>query len=154
MSGAGENRNWRRSGQGNRQNQDRNSGTSTPTRDAGRQQAMAALSGNAWGSAKGKPAGGGGDRPAAPPATVQAEQHVPVKDFNAGEVKEFLKKRYLESVGDQSSVYHKVQGDSVDRRSSGAWGSRGNMRHLMPSGQDFFTQLKKQLQTFEQGKTA
>lgn len=26
---------------------------------------------------------------------------------------------------DQSSVYHKVQGDSVAKRSSGAWGSRG-----------------------------
>jgi hypothetical protein len=28
----------------------------------------------------------------------------------------------------------------------------GNMPHLMPSGQDFFTQLKKQLATLEQGK--
>ncbi|KAF2270817.1 hypothetical protein CC78DRAFT_1175 [Lojkania enalia] len=118
MSGAGENR-WRRSGQTNRQNQDRSSGNNTPTRDGGRQQ-----------------------------------QHVPVKEFNAAEVKEFLKKRYLESVGDQSSVYHKVQGDSVAKRSSGAWGSRGNMSHLMPSGQDFFNQLKKQLQAIEQGKTS
>jgi hypothetical protein len=28
----------------------------------------------------------------------------------------------------------------------------GNMPHLMPSGQDFFTQLKKQLVTIDQGK--
>ncbi|ORY08700.1 hypothetical protein BCR34DRAFT_488326 [Clohesyomyces aquaticus] len=161
---------WRRSGQANnRQNQDRSSGTNTPTRDGGRQQAMAALSGNAWNSGKGKAASAGGDKGAAS-APVHAEQHVPVQDFNAGEVKEYLKKRYLESVGDQPSVYHKVQGDSVDRRGSGAWGSRGmtlpkhapghadiragNMSHLMPSGKDFFTQLRKQLQTFEQGKSS
>ena len=70
---------------------------------------------------------------------------------------------------DQPSAYHKVQGDSVAKRSSGAWGSRGtsqniqagynfintgagNMPHLMPSGQDFFTQLKKQLVSIDQGK--
>ncbi|KAF2254640.1 hypothetical protein BU26DRAFT_500357 [Trematosphaeria pertusa] len=173
MSGAGENRNWRRQGPANRQNQERTSGTNTPTRDGGRQQAMSALSGNAWSSGKGK-AAGGVDRAQAQPAPGQAEQHVPVREFNAGEVKEFLKKRYLESIGginpsvnasapddganraskDQSSVYHKVQGDSVAKRSSGAWGSRGNMPHLMPSGQDFFTQLKKQLATLEQGKTS
>ncbi|PSN70292.1 hypothetical protein BS50DRAFT_585730 [Corynespora cassiicola Philippines] len=170
MSGAGENR-WRRSGQANRQNQDRSSGTNTPTRDGGRQQAMGALQGNVWGNAKGK-ATGGADRPAAQPTPVQAEHHVPVRDFNAGEVKEFLKKRYLESTGGttttnygrsnvgsngastgQASVYHKVEGDSVNKRSSGAWGSRGNMSHLMPGGQDFFTQLKKQLATLD-GKTA
>jgi hypothetical protein len=28
------------------------------------------------------------------------------------------------------------------------------MSHLMPSGQDFFTQLKKQLSNLEQGKPA
>ncbi|KAF2192411.1 hypothetical protein K469DRAFT_730971 [Zopfia rhizophila CBS 207.26] len=143
MSGAGENR-WRRSGQPNRQNQDRSSGTNTPTRDGGRQQAMSALSGNAWGSGRGKGASGGDS--AAQPPPVQAEHHVPVRDFNAAEVKEFLKKH-------QASVYHKVQGDSVAKRSSGAWGSRGNtMSHLMPSGQNFFNQLKKQLQNLEQGK--
>lgn len=53
---------------------------------------MNALSGNAW---KGKAAGGadrGQAQAQAQPAHVQAEQHVPVKDFNAGEVKEFLRK--------------------------------------------------------------
>jgi hypothetical protein len=29
----------------------------------------------------------------------------------------------------------------------------GNMSHLMPSGQDFFTQLKKQLATMDQTKS-
>ncbi|KAF2110043.1 hypothetical protein BDV96DRAFT_651201 [Lophiotrema nucula] len=177
---------WRPNGRANRQNNQDRSGTNTPTRDAGRQQAMAALSGNAWGPGKNKGAGAGGDRQAAP-----AEQHVPVKDFNASEVKDFLKKRYLESIGgmqfftsaslpdtgaddtsqaDQAAVYHKVQGDSVPKRSSGVWGRgkfdrtmdelysnnprAGSMPHLLPSGQDFFTQLKKQLQTIEQGKTA
>lgn len=52
---------------------------------------MGALQGNVWGNAKGK-ATGGADRPAAQPTPVQAEHHVPVRDFNAGEVKEFLKK--------------------------------------------------------------
>ncbi|KAF2709615.1 hypothetical protein K504DRAFT_491075 [Pleomassaria siparia CBS 279.74] len=176
MSGAGENNRWRRSGQANRQsqqNQERTSGTNTPnpTRDGGRQQAAAALSGNAWVAGKGKATGGGG-APQSP--TAQADSHVPVREYNAGEVKEFLKKRYLDSIGgnapskdtsvmnnasnpapppDQPSVFHKVQGDSV-KRSSGAWGSRGNMPHLLPSGQDFFLHLKKQLATLEQNKTS
>lgn len=70
-----------------------------------------------------------------------------------------------------AAYHHKVEGDSVPKRSSGAWGSRGtymfrrqrlsgnarltglgNMSHLMPNGQDFFTQLKKQLQNLEQTK--
>ncbi|KAH7402685.1 hypothetical protein BKA66DRAFT_6798 [Pyrenochaeta sp. MPI-SDFR-AT-0127] len=146
MSGAGENR-WRRQGQANRQNQDRTSGSTTPAKEGGRQQAMSALSGNAWGT-KGKAAG------PAPVATAQAqpEHHTPVRDFNANEVKDFLRKKYLESTADQPSVYHKVQGDSVAKRSSGAWGVKGNMSHLMPSGQDFFTQLKKQLASIDHNK--
>ncbi|KAI2475986.1 hypothetical protein Ptr902_12625 [Pyrenophora tritici-repentis] len=83
MSGPGENR-WRRQGQGNR-----NSGTNTPTKDNGRQQAMSSLTGNAWGAKQGK-AGGAG--PTATTAQAQPDNHVPVKDFNANEVKEFLKK--------------------------------------------------------------
>ena len=167
---------WRRPGQANRQNSqnERTSGANTPTRDGGRQQSAAALSGNAWTQPKGKATGGGG----APQSPVQAaDSHVPVQDFNAGEVKNFLKKskstsyvpadrsynkrsasftqanarlpEYLESIGgiapsdtsvvnnasnptspkDQSSVFHKVQGDSV-KRSSGAWGSRGIIHPL------------------------
>ncbi|KAJ4286719.1 hypothetical protein N0V90_012971 [Kalmusia sp. IMI 367209] len=144
MSGAGENRSsWQRPhGRGNR------ASGNNPNKDGGRQQAMSALSGNVW---KGK-GSGGAERAHAQAPSVQAEQHVPVKGFNAGEVKEFLKKKYLESVTDQPSAYHKVQGDSVAKRSSGAWGSRGTMPHLMPSGQDFFTQLKKQLAALDQGK--
>ncbi|KAF2021840.1 hypothetical protein BU24DRAFT_417475 [Aaosphaeria arxii CBS 175.79] len=153
MSGAGENR-WRRSGPPNRQNQDARSGTNTPTNPGGRQQALSTLSGNAWGSAKGKAASGGGDRGPNQSSTPQADRHVPVKDFNAAEVKEFLKKKYVENTTNSPAVYHKVQGDSVPKRSSGAWGSRGNMSHLMPNGQDFFTQLKKQLSALDQGKTS
>jgi hypothetical protein len=85
---------WRRSGQSNRQNQDTRSGNNTPARDGGRQQALSALSGNAWGPGKGK-AGGGGNQGPAQATTAQAEQHVPVKDFNAAEVREFLKKSKL-----------------------------------------------------------
>ncbi|KAF2440790.1 hypothetical protein P171DRAFT_489481 [Karstenula rhodostoma CBS 690.94] len=165
MSGAAENRSsWQRpQGRGNRA-----SGSNNATKEGGRQQAMSAVAGNAW---KGKAQGGAERAPAQPPS-IPAEQHVPVKDFNAAEVKDFLKKKYLESVAgtsssnrvsatttgtnakppDQPSAYHKVQGDSVAKRSSGAWGSRGNMPHLMPSGQDFFTQLKKQLVALDQGK--
>ncbi|KAK7189403.1 uncharacterized protein CC84DRAFT_1258141 [Paraphaeosphaeria sporulosa] len=169
MSGAGENRSsWQRpQGRGNRA-----SSSNNPSKEGARQQAMSAVSGNAW-KAKGQ-GQGGAERAPAPAPSVPAEQHVPVKDFNAGEVKEFLKKKYLESVAgisssssastpatgtnakplDQPSAYHKVQGDSVAKRSSGAWGSRGNMPHLMPSGQDFFTQLKKQLVALDQGKSS
>lgn len=80
---------WRRQGQGNRQNQERSSGTSTPTKESARQQAMPAPPGpNAW-AAKGKPSG---PAPAAH-AQVQAnDPHVPVRDFNANEVKDFLRK--------------------------------------------------------------
>ncbi|KNG47468.1 hypothetical protein DDE82_002801 [Stemphylium lycopersici] len=137
MSGPGENR-WRRQGQGNR-----NSGASTPTKDSGRQQAMPPPTGNVWGAKQGKAAG---PAPAAP-AQAQPENHVPVKDFNANEVKNFLKKN-------QPTVYHKVSGDSVSNRSSGAWGKGGTIPHLMPTGQDFFTQLKKQLASLDQTKPA
>jgi len=80
---------WRRQGQANRQNQDRSSGTSTPTKEGPRPQATTAPSGGAWGP-KGKPSA-----PAAITSPVQgpaAEHHVPVRDFNANEVKDFLRK--------------------------------------------------------------
>ncbi|KAI4617383.1 hypothetical protein J4E80_005586 [Alternaria sp. BMP 0032] len=121
MSGPGENR-WRRQGQANRNS---NSGANTPTKDnAGRQQAMPAPTGNVWGAKQGK-----GPGPAAAPAQAQADHHVPVKEFNANEVRDFLKKKYLESTA-------------------------STMTHLMPTGQDFFTQLKKQIASLEQTKPA
>ncbi|KAF2751976.1 hypothetical protein M011DRAFT_473266 [Sporormia fimetaria CBS 119925] len=150
MSAGGENR-WRRSGQQNRQNQDARSGTNTPTRDGGKHNSMAGVPGNVWGAGKGKtaaPAERGAPAPQA--VSAEAEPHVPVHGFNAAEVKDFLKKRYMEAVADKPSAHYKVQGDSVAKRSSGAWGSRGNMSHLMPNGQDFMTQLKKQLAALEQ----
>lgn len=49
---------------------------------------MAAPAGNVWGTKQAKASGPG---PAAQ-AQAQPEHHVPVKDFNANEVKEFLKK--------------------------------------------------------------
>ena len=49
---------------------------------------MAAPTGSVWGA---KQAKASGPAPAAA-AQAQAEHHVPVKDFNANEVKEFLKK--------------------------------------------------------------
>lgn len=148
MSGAGENR-WRRQGQANRQNPDRSSGTNTPTKESSRPQPATAPSAGAWGP-KGKAPGLATTTPVQVPA---AEQHVPVRDFNANEVKDYLRKKYLESTAGQPSVYHKVEGDSVPKRSSGAWGVKGNhMAHLMPSGQSFFTHLKKQLGNLEATK--
>ena len=45
-------------------------------------------------SDKGKGGSTGGERPRSmQPMPVQGEQHVPVRDFNAAEVKDFLKKR-------------------------------------------------------------
>ncbi|KAI4911936.1 hypothetical protein J4E90_006754 [Alternaria incomplexa] len=110
---------------------------------------MPAPTGNVWGAKQGK-----GSGPAAAPAQAQPDQHVPVKEFNANEVRDFLKKKYLESTANQPSVYHKVPGDSVPTRSTGAWGKGGTMTHLMPTGQDFFTQLKKQIASLEQTKPA
>ncbi|EOA81571.1 uncharacterized protein SETTUDRAFT_165989 [Exserohilum turcica Et28A] len=150
MSGPGENR-WRRQGQANR-----NSGASTPTKDAGRQQPMAPPTANVWGAKQAKASGPPQTTATttATPAQSQPEHHVPVKDFNANEVRDFLKKKYLESTANQPAVYHKVPGDSVSNRSSGAWGKGGTMPHLMPTGQDFFTQLKKQLASLDQTKAA
>ncbi|KAJ4325492.1 hypothetical protein N0V94_000635 [Neodidymelliopsis sp. IMI 364377] len=134
MSGAGENRWSRRPGQGNPKD--------------GRQQPTAST-GNAWGKGnQSKPAGPGHTMT----VSVPTEQHVPVRDFNANECKDYLKKKYRETVADQPAVYQKVQGDSVAKRSSGAWGNRGNMSHLMPNGQNFFDVLKKQLASIEQSK--
>ncbi|KAL6163390.1 hypothetical protein ACJQWK_10972 [Exserohilum turcicum] len=156
MSGPGENRyvpppRWRRQGQANR-----NSGASTPTKDAGRQQPMAPPTANVWGAKQAKASGPPQTTATttATPAQSQPEHHVPVKDFNANEVRDFLKKKYLESTANQPAVYHKVPGDSVSNRSSGAWGKGGTMPHLMPTGQDFFTQLKKQLASLDQTKAA
>jgi hypothetical protein len=89
---------WRRSGQANRQNQETRSGTSTPNRDGGRQQGVSGVSGNVWGGGKGKATGAGNaERQVVQPTPAQAEQqqNVSDKDFNAGEVKEYLKKRTL-----------------------------------------------------------
>ncbi|KAF2275072.1 uncharacterized protein EI97DRAFT_434636 [Westerdykella ornata] len=182
MSGAGDNR-WRRSGQGaaNRdrgQNPEgRSSGTSTPTREGGgnkqqqqqqqQQGGMTAVSGNVWGGGAGKvkgvggaQGGGGGGGQVEPQQQSQQQQqqqqqqHVPVKEFNAEEVREFLKKRYLETIGDLPAVHYKVQGDSVAKRGSGVWQTRGNMSHLMPNGRDFVQELKKQLVSLEQKRAS
>lgn len=75
---------WQRpQGRGNRA-----PGSSIPTKEAGRQQAMSAVAGNAW---KGKSQGVPERAPAQAPS-VPAEQHTAAKDFNAGEVRDFLKK--------------------------------------------------------------
>jgi hypothetical protein len=48
---------------------------------------MPAPTANVWGAKQGK-----GTGPAAAPVQAQPEQHVPVREFNADEVKQFLKK--------------------------------------------------------------
>ncbi|KAF3049168.1 hypothetical protein E8E11_008488 [Didymella keratinophila] len=136
MSGAGENR-WRRPGPGNSKD--------------GRQQASPAP-GNAWGNkaAQNKPAGSGQTGPG---AAAPKEEHVPVRGFNAVEVRDYLKKKYRETVAEHPAAYHKVEGDSVPKRSSGVWGARGaGTSHKMPNGQNFFDVLKKQLANLDQNK--
>ncbi|UPX13832.1 uncharacterized protein EKO05_0004331 [Ascochyta rabiei] len=136
MSGAGENR-WRRPGQNNSKD--------------GRQQPTASTV-NAWGNkgAQNNKLAGPGQ---AVPSPAHKEEHVPVRDFNATEVKDYLKKKYCETVADQPAVYHKVEGDSVAKRSSGVWGARGaGTSHKMPNGQNFFDVLKKQLANLDQNK--
>lgn len=97
---------WRRPGPGQaaaNRGQSGGSGTSTPTRDAGKLQqqqagSMTAASGNVWGGAAGKVKAGGA--PAAGQVEQQQQtqqsqtqqQHVPESEFNADEVREFLKK--------------------------------------------------------------
>ncbi|KAJ4992710.1 hypothetical protein SVAN01_01756 [Stagonosporopsis vannaccii] len=136
MSGAGENR-WRRPGQGNPKD--------------GRQQASPSP-GNAWGNKaahSNKPTSTGQITSAPAPK----EEHVPVRDFNAVEVRDYLKKKYRETVAEHPAVYHKVEGDSVPKRSSGVWGARGGgTSHKMPNGQNFFDVLKKQLASLDQNK--
>ena len=91
---------WRRQGQANRQNQDRASGSSTPAKEGGRQQAVSALSGNAWGT-KGK---GGGPAPTAS-TQAQAEHHTPVRNFNADEVKDFMRKSTCISLSSRRELW-------------------------------------------------
>lgn len=72
-------------------------------------------------------------------------------------------------VQEHPAVYHKVEGDSVPKRSSGVWGARGKLdecrshgmvlttsgggtSHKMPNGQNFFDVLKKQLANLDQNK--
>ncbi|KAL1611592.1 hypothetical protein SLS59_000311 [Nothophoma quercina] len=129
-------RSWRRPGQGNSKDGRQQSTASTP---------------NAWGNKtaqNNKPAGQG----QAAPVPAPKEEHVPVRDFNAAEVRDYLKKKYTETVANQPSVYHKVEGDSVPKRSSGVWGARGGQSHKMPNGQNFFDVLKKQLANLDQNK--
>jgi hypothetical protein len=78
---------WRRPGPGNRQTQDRSSSANNSTKEGGRQQATPTAPGNAWGG-KGK---AGGAAPAAQ-SNAPALHHVPVRDFNSNEVKDFLRK--------------------------------------------------------------
>ncbi|KAH6620376.1 hypothetical protein C7974DRAFT_399583 [Boeremia exigua] len=136
MSGAGENR-WRRQGQGNSKD--------------GRQQASPSTS-NPWGNKaaqSNKPAGPGQTAP----VPASKEEHVSVRDFNAVEVRDYLKKKYRETVAEHPAVYHKVEGDSVPKRNSGVWGARGGgTSHKMPNGQNFFDVLKKQLANIDQNK--
>lgn len=98
---------WRRGGGGAPQSSrqqppsrgDRSSGTNTPSRQDGGRQAMAAYSGNVWGgqdrSRSGSSAGGQavqGDRArGALGVGPVEEQHVPVREYNAAETREFLK---------------------------------------------------------------
>ncbi|OSS45995.1 hypothetical protein B5807_08169 [Epicoccum nigrum] len=136
MSGAGENR-WRRPGQGNSKD--------------GRQQATPPTS-NVWSNkaVQGNKTAGPGQ---AAPTAAPKEDHVPVRDFNAAEVRDYLKKKYRETIAENPAVYHKVEGDSVPKRSSGVWGARGSgTSHKMPNGQNFFDVLKKQLASLEQTK--
>ena len=74
---------WQRpQGRGNRA-----SGSNNQNKDGGRQQAVSSVAGNAW-KGKGAPSA----QPQAQSQSNPAELHAPAKDFNASEVKEFLKK--------------------------------------------------------------
>jgi hypothetical protein len=88
---------WQRpQGRGNRA-----SASNNQNKDGGRQQGSSPASGNVW---KGKGAPGAQNQsqnqnqaqaqaqPQASTPSVPSEPHVPVKGFNAGEVREFLKK--------------------------------------------------------------
>jgi hypothetical protein len=95
---------WRRPGpgQGNNRQTQGAAGTPTPTKDGGRQQSAATPPPNAW-ATKGKPAGPG--QPAtATAASAPAEHHVPVRGFNANEVKDFLKKSRCSDVATRRAV--------------------------------------------------
>lgn len=138
-------RSWRRPGPGHGQaaanrGQSGGSGTSTPTREAGKLQqqqagSMTAASGNVWGGAAGKVKGAGG-APAAvqeqqqqqqQQSQTQHQQHVAENEFNADEVREFLKKsmcpnprdelhahmRLLEQTPNNSPGYHETVGGTL-----------------------------------------
>jgi hypothetical protein len=62
---------------------------------------MPAPTANVWGAKQGK-----GTGPAAAPVQAQQDQHVPVKEFNANEVREFLKKSMLSMMSLDYYLWH------------------------------------------------
>lgn len=79
------------------------------------------------------------------------EQHVPVRGFNALEVRDTLKNGY-NSVGSEHmrSLKYKASGTQPkNAKSSGSpWASRPNH---MANGKDFFFELRKQISALQQG---
>ncbi|OOQ83904.1 hypothetical protein PEBR_32848 [Penicillium brasilianum] len=119
MSGAGEDR-WRGPA---RQSSQRQSGNGNRDKSGG----------------QGGPRGGNSSWSSSSPAQ---DQHVPVRGFNAAEVKNVLKK-------EPKAPFYKPAGkDTNNQRSGGPWGSKSN---TMANGKDFFIELRKQVASLQRG---
>ncbi|KAI9724788.1 MAG: hypothetical protein M1812_000064 [Candelaria pacifica] len=111
-------------------------------RQASGSQGMSAVSGNAW---------NGGDRAnrGTPPSLGMAEdQHIPIRQFNAQETREVLKRAYVDAIGSESKpIIYKEPMPAGNAKPGGPWASKPNN---MASGQDFFVQLRKQVTALQQ----
>ncbi|CEJ62132.1 hypothetical protein PMG11_10642 [Penicillium brasilianum] len=122
MSGAGEDR-WRGPA---RQSSQRQSGNGNRDKTGG----------------QGGPRGGNSSWGSSSPAQ---DQHVPVRGFNAAEVKNVLKK----GPNEPKAPFYKPAGkDTNNQRSGGPWGSKSN---TMANGKDFFIELRKQVASLQRG---
>ncbi|GIC93510.1 uncharacterized protein Aud_009998 [Aspergillus udagawae] len=72
------------------------------------------------------------------------EQHVPVRGFNAAELKAALRR-------EPKPFFYRPSGkDANNNRASGPWGTKPN---TMANGKDFFLELRKQVTALRQGAT-
>ncbi|KAJ5763107.1 hypothetical protein N7533_001788 [Penicillium manginii] len=75
-------------------------------------------------------------------APSQQDQHVPVREFNAAEAKNLLKK-------DSKVPFYKPTGkDANNQKAGGPWGAKAN---TMANGKDFFVELRKQVASLQRG---
>nr|CAG8466434.1 11584_t:CDS:2 [Entrophospora candida] len=80
-------------------------------------------------------------------------EHVPVNNFNAQEVSDFLNNSWIEAMGKlRDNTIPDSEKPELYKSTENAWGSKsgpvwGQRAHLMANGKDFFNELRKSSST-------